>query len=315
MTVPAYQLVCCLLIAARPRQAWQSAPAPRTMNDRAQDTDLNHAYNGAPPQLYRKSQVDFANPDGALFPAFAAVRAGATVVTLGPGDMLYIPPMVAHHVEALDAVRGCLSAWSDCQRHCLLSLLLTAVRCGSSDACMQVTVGMNLFSSSAVSDTAYLLQIMADSPMCDRPRQDVQRCLAKLLALEVDPEVGPREFVRRFLERRYRPMGREGVTIYNIAEANRLFRTSCGAPPPSPASGGDDEGKEQCIAQETSSCTDGIRAVQRALAVLEASSAGRAAKQMVRSIRSPPALLPRTAVRLLSCDHLPPQQQLQSEWQ
>lgn len=48
---------------------------------------------------YVRSEVDFENPDRARFPLFRYAR--AAVVDLEPGDVLYVPPHVWHHVKNL----------------------------------------------------------------------------------------------------------------------------------------------------------------------------------------------------------------------
>jgi hypothetical protein len=57
------------------------------------------------------SLVDFAQPDLARFPRFAAALARARVAELGPGDAIFIPSMWWHHVEALDPFNVLVNYW------------------------------------------------------------------------------------------------------------------------------------------------------------------------------------------------------------
>jgi hypothetical protein len=57
------------------------------------------------------SLVDFAAPDYAAFPRFAAALSRAQVAELDAGDALYIPGMWWHHVEALDAFNVLVNYW------------------------------------------------------------------------------------------------------------------------------------------------------------------------------------------------------------
>jgi Cupin-like domain len=57
------------------------------------------------------SMVDFAAPDFARFPKFAEALKHAQVAQLDPGDVLFIPSMWWHHVEALDDFNLLISHW------------------------------------------------------------------------------------------------------------------------------------------------------------------------------------------------------------
>ena len=57
------------------------------------------------------SLVDFAKPDFNRFPRFADALAAAYQVTLAPGDVLFMPSMWWHHVEALDSLNLLLTHW------------------------------------------------------------------------------------------------------------------------------------------------------------------------------------------------------------
>lgn len=57
------------------------------------------------------SMVDFAAPDFARFPKFAEALQHAQVAQLEPGDLLFIPSMWWHHVEAQDAFNVLISHW------------------------------------------------------------------------------------------------------------------------------------------------------------------------------------------------------------
>ena len=57
------------------------------------------------------SLVDFANPDYARFPRFKDALAKAQVADLEPGDVLFIPSMWWHHVEALSSFNLLLTHW------------------------------------------------------------------------------------------------------------------------------------------------------------------------------------------------------------
>jgi hypothetical protein len=60
--------------------------------------------------LWHKSAVDFCHPDLERYPAYQL--ATPTVVDVGPGDLLYIPPYVWHRVETLSNVSVSLSTLS-----------------------------------------------------------------------------------------------------------------------------------------------------------------------------------------------------------
>jgi hypoxia-inducible factor 1-alpha inhibitor (HIF hydroxylase) len=57
----------------------------------------------------QSSQVDVENPDFEKYPKFKNVQAFEAI--LGPGDVLYVPPLWLHHVTALD-VSMSVSVWS-----------------------------------------------------------------------------------------------------------------------------------------------------------------------------------------------------------
>jgi len=57
------------------------------------------------------SLVDFARPDFAKFPKFAAALQHAQVAELGPGDALFIPSMWWHHIESLDTLNVLVNYW------------------------------------------------------------------------------------------------------------------------------------------------------------------------------------------------------------
>jgi hypothetical protein len=57
------------------------------------------------------SLVDFAAPDFGRFPRFAQALDAGLQVTLAPGDVLFMPSMWWHHVEALDALNLLLTHW------------------------------------------------------------------------------------------------------------------------------------------------------------------------------------------------------------
>jgi hypothetical protein len=57
------------------------------------------------------SLVDFARPDFAKFPQFAAALRHAQVAELGPGDAIFIPSMWWHHIESLDTLNVLVNYW------------------------------------------------------------------------------------------------------------------------------------------------------------------------------------------------------------
>lgn len=57
------------------------------------------------------SLVDFENPNFAQHPKFEQALAAAQVAELEPGDVLFLPSMWWHHVEALDAFNVLVTHW------------------------------------------------------------------------------------------------------------------------------------------------------------------------------------------------------------
>jgi len=57
------------------------------------------------------SLVDFARPDFAKFPQFAAALQHAQVAELGPGDAIFIPSMWWHHIESLETLNVLVNYW------------------------------------------------------------------------------------------------------------------------------------------------------------------------------------------------------------
>jgi Cupin-like domain len=57
------------------------------------------------------SLVDFARPDFAKFPKFAAALQHAQVAELAPGDAIFIPSMWWHHIESLDTLNVLVNYW------------------------------------------------------------------------------------------------------------------------------------------------------------------------------------------------------------
>ena len=222
--------------------------------------------------LYRKSQVDFdTSVNVTLFPDFPPLNIDVSTeqvddctpvhVDLGPGDMLYLPPMVVHHVEALS----------------------------------ELTMGYNVFSASTVSEGVGELSELAKVPLLHElvpssdhrghfpnisgsltstsestvaaledvaPGDDIaaatwltQHCLLRLVStvmlryawanmqsnwvscspttstsLLSNKSVGSckaKHFVRDFLKRRYEPLSHEGVEIWTPTAAIALFRGYC----------------------------------------------------------------------------------------
>ncbi len=57
------------------------------------------------------SMVDFHEPDYQTHSRFEEAEKHAQITTLQPGDVIYIPNMWWHHVEALDHVNGLINFW------------------------------------------------------------------------------------------------------------------------------------------------------------------------------------------------------------
>lgn len=57
------------------------------------------------------SLVDFAAPDTARFPRFAAAMQQAQVAELGPGDAVFIPALWWHHMEGLEPFNILVNYW------------------------------------------------------------------------------------------------------------------------------------------------------------------------------------------------------------
>lgn len=75
---------------------------------------ISHLYPGPmefAPGGQDVSLVDFANPDFNKFPDFAKAIAAGQRVTLSPGDVLFIPSMWWHHVEAHQALNVLITHW------------------------------------------------------------------------------------------------------------------------------------------------------------------------------------------------------------
>jgi hypothetical protein len=67
---------------------------------------LDYAPTGAPMSL-----VQLHAPDFARFPRFRTALAAARGAELGPGDVLFIPPLWWHHVESLDSFNVLVNYW------------------------------------------------------------------------------------------------------------------------------------------------------------------------------------------------------------
>jgi hypothetical protein len=67
---------------------------------------IGHSPTGTP-----VSQVDVAQPDLVRHPHFVRALAQAQVADLGPGDVLYLPPLWWHHVASLDRLNLMLNYW------------------------------------------------------------------------------------------------------------------------------------------------------------------------------------------------------------
>jgi len=57
------------------------------------------------------SLVDFLNPDLEQFPRFTKAQQAASIASLEPGDVLFIPSMWWHHVQGHDALNILVSHW------------------------------------------------------------------------------------------------------------------------------------------------------------------------------------------------------------
>ena len=67
---------------------------------------LDHSPAGTPLSL-----VDFAKPDFDRFPRFREALAHARTAVLEPGDAIYIPPLLWHHVRSLAQVNMLVNYW------------------------------------------------------------------------------------------------------------------------------------------------------------------------------------------------------------
>lgn len=75
---------------------------------------ISHLYPGPmefAPGGQDVSLVDFANPDLTKFPDFPKAIAAGQRVTLAPGDVLFLPSMWWHHVEAHQALNVLITHW------------------------------------------------------------------------------------------------------------------------------------------------------------------------------------------------------------
>ena len=70
--------------------------------------ELMYVYPRVHP-MWHKSRINFREPDVSKFPQFA--KSTALQVTLGPGDVMFIPPYMWHYVETLSPSVS-LSTWS-----------------------------------------------------------------------------------------------------------------------------------------------------------------------------------------------------------
>ncbi len=67
---------------------------------------LEHTPSGAPISVVHPKAPDFTR-----YPRYRDALASAQVVEMGPGDMLYIPPLWYHQVEALEKVNLLVNCW------------------------------------------------------------------------------------------------------------------------------------------------------------------------------------------------------------
>jgi len=63
------------------------------------------------------SLVDFADPDYAAYPRFEQALEASMTADMEPGDVLYLPSMWWHHVEALDTFNVLVNYWWQPSRH------------------------------------------------------------------------------------------------------------------------------------------------------------------------------------------------------
>ena len=125
--------------------------------------------------LHRKSMVNFDFVNTSLFPDFEGIE-GDVEVDLEPGDALYIPPFVPHHVTALT---------DDC-------------------------IGFNTFSVGRVSQLSDVLQEMARVSLLPErtgwPVIGVPLYHLSLHLLLLDCGIEPRRFVEDWLRYRFEPL-------------------------------------------------------------------------------------------------------------